>query len=66
MIKAIAIDDEPPALKVIENFCANAEHIQLEKTFTKTHFHDLLMNVEDLIKLRIYKNTKIILFMSLL
>jgi len=34
MIKAIAIDDEPPALKVIENFCSNAENIQLEKTFT--------------------------------
>lgn len=34
MIKAIAIDDEPPALKVIENFCLNSESIELEKTFT--------------------------------
>ena len=34
MIKAIAIDDEPPALKVIESFCSNAENIDLEKTFT--------------------------------
>ncbi len=34
MIKAIAIDDEPPALKVIQNFCSNADNIQLEKVFT--------------------------------
>jgi DNA-binding LytR/AlgR family response regulator len=34
MIKAIAIDDEPPALKVIENFCSRTEDISLEKTFT--------------------------------
>ena len=34
MIKAIAIDDEPPALKVIENFCNRTEEILLEKTFT--------------------------------
>src|ERR1700712_4475311 len=34
MIKAIAIDDEPPALKVIENFCGRIEALQLEKTFT--------------------------------
>jgi DNA-binding LytR/AlgR family response regulator len=40
MITAIAIDDEPPALKIIESFCAqddSPEHsrIQLLKTFTK-------------------------------
>ena len=35
MIKAIAIDDEPPALKVIETFCADTDFITLEKTFTK-------------------------------
>ncbi len=35
MIKAIAIDDEPPALKIIESFCSQNEHIQLEKTFSK-------------------------------
>ncbi len=33
MIKAIAIDDEPIALKVIENFCTEIETISLEKTF---------------------------------
>lgn len=40
MITAIAIDDEPPALKVIENFCAkenslNHNQVNLLKTFTK-------------------------------
>ena len=34
MIKAIAIDDEPPALKLIENFCSEVSFIELEKTFT--------------------------------
>jgi DNA-binding LytR/AlgR family response regulator len=34
MIKAIAIDDEPPALKLIENFAGKTEFIKLEKTFT--------------------------------
>lgn len=34
MIKAIAIDDEPIALKVIENFCREIETITIEKTFT--------------------------------
>ncbi len=34
MLKAIAIDDEPLALKVITRFCAQMEGIQLEKTFT--------------------------------
>lgn len=36
MIRAIALDDEPLALKVIESFCQRVEYIQLEKTFTKT------------------------------
>ena len=36
MIRAIALDDEPLALKVVENFCARIDFIQLEKTFTKT------------------------------
>lgn len=36
MIRAIALDDEPLALKVIESFCARMGFIQLEKTFTKT------------------------------
>ncbi|MBL7765510.1 MAG: response regulator transcription factor [Chitinophagaceae bacterium] len=35
MIRAIAIDDEPPALKVIESFCAKLDYIELEKTFSK-------------------------------
>ena len=35
MIKALAIDDEPIALKVIENFCGRIDFIHLEKTFTK-------------------------------
>lgn len=35
MIKAIAIDDEPLALKVIENFCEKVDFIELVKTFSK-------------------------------
>jgi DNA-binding LytR/AlgR family response regulator len=35
MIRAIAIDDEPLALKVIENFCGIIDFIALEKTFSK-------------------------------
>jgi DNA-binding LytR/AlgR family response regulator len=34
MIKAIAVDDEPPALKLIENFASKTELIKLDKTFT--------------------------------
>jgi DNA-binding LytR/AlgR family response regulator len=33
MITAVAIDDEPIALKVIENFCTQVEGLRLEKTF---------------------------------
>jgi DNA-binding LytR/AlgR family response regulator len=33
MIKAIAIDDEAPALKVISNFCDRTEGVRLEQTF---------------------------------
>jgi len=36
MIKAIALDDEPPALEIIETFCMRAGNIELVKTFTKT------------------------------
>jgi DNA-binding LytR/AlgR family response regulator len=36
MIKAVAIDDEPIALKVIENFCSGIDHIHLEKTFDQS------------------------------
>lgn len=35
MIKAIAIDDELLALKVIESFCEKVDFISLEKTFHK-------------------------------
>ncbi len=35
MIKAIAIDDEPLALKVIQSLCDKSEDIQLQKTFTR-------------------------------
>jgi DNA-binding LytR/AlgR family response regulator len=35
MISAIAIDDEPPALKVLEVFCAKTDFIDLQKTFNK-------------------------------
>ncbi|MCF8295454.1 MAG: LytTR family DNA-binding domain-containing protein [Bacteroidales bacterium] len=37
MIKAIAIDDEPLALNVIEAFCSDSDEISLEKTFTQPH-----------------------------
>jgi len=35
MINAIAIDDEPLALKVIETFCGKVDFIDLKKTFTR-------------------------------
>lgn len=35
MIKAIAIDDEPPALKIIEKFSNKTDLISLQKTFTQ-------------------------------
>lgn len=34
MIKAIALDDEPLALTIIEHFCSKNPDIELEKTFT--------------------------------
>lgn len=34
MISCIAIDDEPPALKVIESFCAQVGYLDLKRTFT--------------------------------
>ncbi len=36
MIKAIAIDDEPLALTIIEHYCRQSDIVTLEKTFTKT------------------------------
>ena len=35
MIKAIAIDDEPPALRIIERFAANVSGLSLEQSFTR-------------------------------
>lgn len=35
MIHAIAIDDEPPALKIIENYCQRHEAVSLLRTFTQ-------------------------------
>ncbi|MFN8165642.1 MAG: LytTR family DNA-binding domain-containing protein [Bacteroidia bacterium] len=35
MIKAIAVDDEPLALNVIESFCKETGIVSLEKTFTR-------------------------------
>ena len=35
MINAVAIDDEPLALNVIETFCAQIDYIDLQKSFTK-------------------------------
>jgi two-component system, LytTR family, response regulator len=35
MIRAIALDDEPPALGVLENFCKRVDFLELQKVFTK-------------------------------
>lgn len=35
-LRAIAIDDEPPALRVITHFCGQVELIHLQKTFSRT------------------------------
>ena len=36
MIKAIAVDDEPPALEILENYCRRTEKVELMKVFTST------------------------------
>lgn len=36
MIKAIALDDEPLALEILQSLCATIEYVELEKTFTKS------------------------------
>lgn len=36
IIKCIALDDEPPALAILENFCKKIDYIDLQKTFTKS------------------------------
>jgi len=70
MITAIALDDELPALKVIENFCAKTDLIRLDKTFIRptealqyvhqTHV-DLLfldINMPSLTGIEFYKSVK--------
>ena len=44
MIKAIAVDDEPLALIVIENYCARNEHVELVKTFSNVKDAQKYMN----------------------
>jgi len=34
MIRAIAIDDEPPALDILASYCKKTDLVQLDKTFT--------------------------------
>ncbi|SHG41691.1 two component transcriptional regulator, LytTR family [Chryseolinea serpens] len=36
MISAIAIDDEPLALEILESFCEQVDFLKLEKAFTQT------------------------------
>ena len=36
MLKAIALDDEPLALEVLQSFCSQLDVVELEKTFTKS------------------------------
>lgn len=36
MIKAIALDDEPLALEILQSLCSQIEYIDLQKTFTKS------------------------------
>ncbi|GAB3945264.1 LytTR family DNA-binding domain-containing protein [Spirosoma harenae] len=36
MMKAIALDDERPALDIIESFCSRVDQVELLKTFTRT------------------------------
>ena len=35
MIRAIALDDEPPALRILTHFCGQVDFIDLQKTFTR-------------------------------
>lgn len=43
-MKAIVLDDEPPALRIVENFCGKVDFISLEKSFT--HPHEALKHLE--------------------
>ena len=44
MIKAIAVDDEPLALVVIENYCARSNDVELVKTFSNLKDAQKYMN----------------------
>lgn len=48
---AVALDDEPPALKVLTAFCSKVDFIELQKTFTNTEdaLHYISHNDVDLI-----------------
>ena len=35
-LRAVAIDDEPPALRVITHFCRHVDFVDLQKTFSRT------------------------------
>jgi DNA-binding LytR/AlgR family response regulator len=45
MITAIALDDEPLALKILENFCGKTDFISLVKSFT--HPHEALKHLQN-------------------
>lgn len=55
MIRAIAIDDEPPALRVLTHFCGKVDFVDLQKTFTRTDeaFNHLRQQAVDLLFLDI-------------
>ena len=56
MIRAIALDDEPPALQILSTFCSRVDSISLTATFTKTEeaFQYIDTNPIDLIFLDIH------------
>jgi DNA-binding LytR/AlgR family response regulator len=60
MIKAIALDDEPLALGIIEKFCQKLDYIKLEKVFTKPNEAELYLekNLIDLVFLDIQMPSK--------
>lgn len=55
MIRAIALDDEPPALEIINAFCERIDSIELRMTFTRSSeaFDFLQQNEIDLVFLDI-------------
>lgn len=36
MIRAIALDDQPPALEIVKHFCARIDLVDLQRTFSRT------------------------------